>query len=404
MVSLILCSLIAPTQPSSDPNEALAKIESFRQQEFVKTPKPRPDSFNLNLASETKRLADDALADYSLATINTQDGLAWIKLLEYAERYPLIPPTYEKFLASAPPKIQSTEALNYALNSFGKSKTFSSGLRFISSQPSITTELANLMVSTYGNFALRVINSENLESNLNDFDQLLQKITPPQSTDEQKQFGASLASYYCGRSEIQFKGGAKDAALDTLREGLADPRIDDQNKSQITLTQTRLTLPGSSPPKLTPIKQIGKFENFDSLRGKVIVINFFANWSNFSLNSFNDFRSLNTDLKPNGLEIIGVTQFYKQFENKFALEEGDELLLMKSFATDNKLTWPILFATPETFVEYGVQLLPYSVLIDRRGVVRKIQVGYDRESFAEFRILIEAVLKETVESPPPSAY
>jgi len=58
---------------------------------------------------------------------------------------------------------------------------------------------------------------------------------------------------------------------------------------------------------------------------------------------------------------------------------------------------PYGFAIGETLANqrrYGVSAYPTAVLIDRRGVVRHISIGYSEREMSEMQDMIEKLLKE----------
>ena len=99
------------------------------------------------------------------------------------------------------------------------------------------------------------------------------------------------------------------------------------------------------------------------LRGKVVLVNFWATWCPPCLAEIPDLIALQEKYRDE-LVIIGVSE--------------DELppSLVKKFATDRKINYPIVMATPELQSLFpGVVALPTTFIIDREGRVAKKQVG-----------------------------
>jgi len=99
------------------------------------------------------------------------------------------------------------------------------------------------------------------------------------------------------------------------------------------------------------------------LRGKVVLVNFWATWCPPCLAEIPDLIALQEKYRDE-LVIIGVSE--------------DELPpdLVKKFATDRKINYPIVMATPELQSLFpGVVALPTTFIIDREGRVAKKQVG-----------------------------
>lgn len=59
-----------------------------------------------------------------------------------------------------------------------------------------------------------------------------------------------------------------------------------------------------------------------------------------------------------------------------------------------KITYPILIGTPEVITKYGVNPIPASFLIDRRGNIRVKIIGFNEAILERMILEIEILLKE----------
>lgn len=115
------------------------------------------------------------------------------------------------------------------------------------------------------------------------------------------------------------------------------------------------------------------------LRGKVIVINFWATWCPPCTYEIPHLNKLYRRYAEEGLEIIG-----------FSLDRNG-LRTVKNYVRENDIAYPIAMATAELVQDFGeIQGIPTSFLIDRKGkIVRKI-VGY--RSYEHFEKIVREVL------------
>lgn len=188
--------------------------------------------------------------------------------------------------------------------------------------------------------------------------------------------------------------GRKAEALNVYRD-LAKT-LDAKNPIQkvIHASITCLTLPGSPAPELRIDRQHGEFPGLAKLRGKVVILDFFAHWCGPCIASFPEMRTLYAELHSRGLEIVGVTRFYGYFgDPDVRLDQDAEYKLMPDFIAKHGLDWPVVYDVDGVdFSSYGVAGIPEAVVISRDGKVAKIHTGYSPELLAEFRKEIEDLL------------
>ena len=108
----------------------------------------------------------------------------------------------------------------------------------------------------------------------------------------------------------------------------------------------------------------GKVIELASLKGKVVIINFWATWCPPCRAEIPDFIKVYEQYKSKGLVIIGI-----------ALDE-DGWTKVKPFVSENKMTYPIVLGTPEVVQRYGgISGIPTTFAVDTNGYIAAMQVG-----------------------------
>lgn len=136
------------------------------------------------------------------------------------------------------------------------------------------------------------------------------------------------------------------------------------------------------------------------LKGKVVVIDFWATWCGPCLSSFPQVRELAAHYEGLDVVVLGVTSiqgFVANLQPGRIDTKGDpkrEMELMREFITAKNITWPIVFSEQPVFnEEYGVSGIPHIAIVAPDGTVRHNGL-HPAAPHAEKVEKIDALLKE----------
>jgi thiol-disulfide isomerase/thioredoxin len=137
---------------------------------------------------------------------------------------------------------------------------------------------------------------------------------------------------------------------------------------------------GDSFPDLAAQKLEGKLP--DSLKDKVLMIDFWASWCEPCRDSFPAMEDLHQRYGPKGLVVI-------------AINVDEDRADMEKFLQKNKATFAVVRDAGQKLVEQaGIATMPGSFLIDRTGKVRFVHTGYrGDETKKKYEQEIESLLK-----------
>ncbi len=110
----------------------------------------------------------------------------------------------------------------------------------------------------------------------------------------------------------------------------------------------------------------GKLRNMDEWNGKVLLVNFWATWCPPCKREMPAFIELHNEYEKKGFEIIGI-----------ALDDKDSV---QDFVNTLGVNYPVLTAENNGLAlsrAYGnhIGALPFSVFIDRAGIIQFVKVG-----------------------------
>lgn len=200
------------------------------------------------------------------------------------------------------------------------------------------------------------------------------------------------------RADLYSTAGKRDAAIEVLETAIAkiDKASPNFRRANAALTMIRLT--GATAPAIVSERSHGVYEGLESLKGKVVIVDFFAHWCGPCIAAFPEMEKMYAELKDKGLEIVGVTTYYGYYKGEGMpdrnLPKDVEFGKMKDFMTEHKIPWSVVYGERTNLDAYGVTGIPTAVLIGRDGKVRELHVGYSPESFKKFRQEVEKVLAE----------
>ena len=139
------------------------------------------------------------------------------------------------------------------------------------------------------------------------------------------------------------------------------------------------------------------------LKGKVVLLDFFAVWCRPSIETFPELAAWREKHAEKGLVIVGLTKYYnyqwdERTESPREAPSGDvppqaERDMLQKFAVRHELKHSLgTLAGAELSDFYGVTAVPQIVIVDREGVVRLVRAGDQSENIPEITAMLEKLL------------
>jgi thiol-disulfide isomerase/thioredoxin len=138
----------------------------------------------------------------------------------------------------------------------------------------------------------------------------------------------------------------------------------------------QVELLGRTAPEISVKTWInGEATSLEDLRGRVVLLEFWATWCKPCGEMFPKLRELDEQYRSRGLEVIALTRHYMAYRAT-AETQGEELELMRKVVREHGLRFRVGVSEDErTQDSYGATGLPMLALIDRKGFVRYAHFG-----------------------------
>jgi len=138
--------------------------------------------------------------------------------------------------------------------------------------------------------------------------------------------------------------------------------------------------PGQPAPGFTLTSATGKNIRLKELRGKVVMVNFWATWCGPCRQEMPILNDIYRKYRKSGFVLLGINI------------DDDRSVALK-MAKKLRVSFPILFDTEKKVSDlYKVSGMPFTVIIDQDGNVRHIHKGYvpgvEKKYYSEIRKLL----------------
>lgn len=140
---------------------------------------------------------------------------------------------------------------------------------------------------------------------------------------------------------------------------------------------------GSKAPEFTLKDTEGNPRSLSSLKGKVVLLEFWATWCAPCEESVPNLNRIYELFGEKPFEILAVS-----------LDEGQGAVgKVKDFGSAHKVGYPLLHDDKNVAGAYGIYSIPNTFLIDKGGVIRAHHMGFSDDMVERFSKKIEELLR-----------
>jgi len=139
---------------------------------------------------------------------------------------------------------------------------------------------------------------------------------------------------------------------------------------------------GKPAPDFKVVTTTGQTVTLNSYKDKVLVLDFFATWCIPCRTSVPHLVQINSKYGKQGLQVLGVSA-------------DDSERSLKAFRDRHQINYPMSLAGETILKDYGIRSLPVMFLIDRKGRIFDVYIGFTDD----IARTMENRIKELLKSP-----
>lgn len=168
-----------------------------------------------------------------------------------------------------------------------------------------------------------------------------------------------------------------EKSVNNLEKAISETKDQEKRlKWQSELTQLQFI--GNPAPSIYAETWLNSYPiETTQLKGNVILLSFWAPWSNYSRQALPGLVELYRKYKDKGVVIIGLTKLYGNYKDdagdKGIVSDKDEIAFIKEFITRSQVFFPVAVAMESINSEnYKIKDIPSFVFIDKKGKIALI--------------------------------
>jgi thiol-disulfide isomerase/thioredoxin len=229
------------------------------------------------------------------------------------------------------------------------------------------------------------------------------------NADQRKKFAGSMISAYVNMAEAVAGQGENDRAIDLLKRAPVEWPEAAAAGARVKDVLARYALVGAPAPSVSAPVWLNRTDPEPlGLKGRVTLLQFTAHWCGPCKESYPGMKRLQQRFAKDDFQVVFYTRTYGYFEQERNLPPEQEIERDRKYYAGYGFTLPIAIGPPSSVIvdgkpkfqqdpietAYAVGGIPQIDIIDRKGNIRLVMIGYDDANEEKLASFIQKLLKE----------
>jgi hypothetical protein len=418
-VIAIAASWLVVQQPAvtvSAPSDCLRLVEDFRAKKQKEAPRPLTGEIMRKIDAEKTAMAKECAAAFDPKALPGSELPSLIRLYGEAGQPDAARSAFEHALVTLKGSARGellAVAISTTLRSEPKSAERNARLERLVDELDALPEATFEQKFSAHNSLNGYYRADDIDAGILKHSNWIMDSARTMTPEQRKRYGYQIGSAYRTAAQALSGQGKNDQALELLRRARSEFAEVPNLTGSIDREIERYMLVGTAAdPIKAPVwlnAPAGTTEM--AMTGNVTLLEFTAHWCGPCRESYPGINRLRAKYEPSGFRVVLATQLYGYFGSEQNLDAAAEVARDREYFAKHDLSVPVAIGTKNSppvrnadgttsfqrdpnDESYKVGGIPQIHLIDKKGRIRLIMIGYDDANEPKLAEMIEKLLAE----------
>ena len=405
----------APSTTPSTPSDCLRLAQDFRTKKQREAPRPLTAEMVRKIDAEKTAMAKDCAAAFDPKLVPASELPSLIRLYGEAGQPDAVRSAVEHGLATLKGPARGellAIVISTTLRSEPKSAERNARLEQLADELDALPEATFEQKFAAHNSLNGYYRADDIDAGILKHSKWIMDSARSLAPEQRKRFGHQLASAYRTTAQVLAGQGKNDDALELLRRARSEfAGLDEASDFDGEIERYTLVGTAGAPIKAPVWLNAPTGTTELPMTGHVTLLEFTAHWCGPCRESYPGINRLRAKYEASGFRVVLATQLYGYFSSEQNLDAAAEVARDREYFAKHEMLVPVAigpknappvrntdgtmtFQRDPNDANYKVGGIPQIHLIDKKGRIRLIMIGYDDANEPKLAEMIERLLAE----------